>query len=183
MRRTEVEVQKITDATKEEEKAFILAAKEFENQINDPDFWYEVSIHYNSWLYKNGMSFAEFRELVLSGQDKFEDRKDYNIRIWVDFYYSWKRVVGYTYPSTIWTWVNRNVFKGFDVADIAGNQFHEYLHNLGLDHPGADRRSLVYLAGYLMRDRIKKTRGIEVINSVPRRSFWTRVRSFFKRLF
>ena len=178
---TKVDVVDIKNASREEFKAFMLASKEFENEINDPDFWYEVSKVYNKWKYSNGLSFKEFKALVLSGQDKFESMEDFIIRISVEFYYSFRSVVGYTLPNTWMTWANRNIFKNFDIADIAGNQFHEYLHNCGFDHPGADKQSLTYQAGYLLRDRIKRRLGLK--KNIRKRSFFGRIGSFFKRIF
>ncbi len=190
MKRTNVKIHAIKKATEKESEAFKAAAKEFEFEINDPDFWYDVSRVYNNWHHRKLLapynyekqSFKLFKEMVLSGVDDFNKEKDYAIDISVSFYYSWRSVVGYTLPSTWFTWVNRNIFKGFDLADIAGNQAHEYLHNCGLDHPGTDRQSVVYRFGYLVKDRIKTRLGIAP-KVVYRRSFWTRVKSFMRAVF
>jgi len=191
---TKVKVEAVKYASKEEEKAFLAAARQYEIELNDSDFWYDVAMKYDSWTHKKSVgniafgkrdqTFAEFKEMVLDGANKYFNVIDYIISISVTFYYSWRSVVGYTKPSTWWTWVNRNIFKGFDLGDIAGNQSHEELHNEGLDHPGTDRNSVVYQFGYLIRDRIKKRLKLEsTINIHYRRSFWTRVKRFFGRIF
>jgi len=176
-----VGIIKITDATECEKKAFILAAEEFEKEINNPKFWEELRMIYPQWLYNNNLNTAAFKRLFLSGRDKFETKDDFHIRINVTFYYSRKSVVGATYPSTWFTWVNRNIFKGFDVADIAGNQAHEYLHNLAFSHPGANKQSVPYQFGYLIRDRIKKRLKLSPETKVKvKRSFWSRIKRIFK---
>lgn len=188
-KKTEVEVVQLDNASAIERAAFLKAAEEFEREINDPEFWYDVSLEYPTWLYNNGLSFKDFKALVLSGRDKFETKDDYHIRIGVTYYFSRKRVVGYTYPSTWKTWLNRNVSKYMDIGDIAGNQFHEYLHNLGFDHPNASRASLVYKAGYLLRRRVQARYSQTKVPAsgnkpvIYVRPLRQRIRSFFRRLF
>jgi len=191
VRRTNVKIHAIKKASASEAEAFTAAAKEFEAEINNPDFWWEVSKKYNNWSHQKLLApynyekqpFASFKEMVMTGVDDFNAVLDYSIDINVEFYYSWRSVVGYTKPSTWFTWINRNMFNGFNLHDIAGNQAHEYLHNCGLDHPGTDRNSVVYQFGYLMRERIKARLGRLDKPVKYKRSFWTRVKSVFKRIF
>jgi hypothetical protein len=181
--RTTVTVIEIKNATKNEETAFIKASELLEEKLNSEDFWYEVFIHYNSWRHNNGMDFIKFKESILGGRDKFETKRDFDIRISTTFYYSFKKVVGYTYPTTWLTWINRNVFKGFDLGDIAGNQMHEALHNIGFGHPGTDRGSVTYMMGYLVRDSIKRDLGKDPVRRVYKRTFGNRISSFFRGIF
>lgn len=185
-----VQIHKIKNASLQEKKAFRAAALQLELEMNDPTFWHEVAENYYDWSCKkkvtehfsSGQSFAEFKEMVLSGADKFNPETDHDLDISTTFYYSWSSVVGYTKPSTWLTWANRNVYKGFDLGDIAGNQIHEGLHNMGLGHPGTDRNSVIYQFGYLVRDRIKKRLGLDsTINIYYKRSFFERVKRFFRR--
>lgn len=105
----------------------------------------------------NGMSPARIYELFKSGKDKFNKESDQDIDVYITMYYSWKRTIGYTNPSTWFTWVNRKFFSRFSEAEIAGNVIHEYFHNLGFDHKKAsDHNSVPYAAGYLVRDMVKE---------------------------
>lgn len=191
MIRTQVRVTETKRATAQERKAFLAAARQYEIELNDPDFWVEVAMKYNSWSCKKKLAskrfdeqtFKEFKEMVLDGANEYFNIIDYIVEIKVEFYYSWRSVVGYTKPGTYWTWINRNLFKGFDLGDIAGNQAHEELHNEGLDHPGTDRNSVTYQFGYLVRDRIKERLGLEPLQIHYKRSIWNRVVSFFRGLF
>lgn len=186
---------KIRKASESEAKAFRAAGLHLGETMEDADFWYLVALDYPNWNNKlqvegdvpfevRDQTFKEFKDMVLSGADKFNTKEDGDIDIDATFYYSFKRVVGYTLASTYRTWANRNIFKGFDLADIAGNQGHEYTHNLGLGHKGADRRSVSYQWGYAIRDFIKIKLGLEsTIKIKYRRSFWTRVKRVFRGLF
>lgn len=152
-----VQVHKIRNATDVEKAKFQFAADLLADEINSDDFWLDVEQAFDTWKYKNGYTFNKFKELVLSGVDKFNDIPDGDLDVYVTFYYSFKNVVGYTTPSTWYTWINRKFFNKFDEADIAGNIAHEGIgHNLGFDHPGTDKQSLVYQLGYLVRRRIKE---------------------------
>lgn len=178
-----VEIHAMVNATEEEKTMFKGAANALEEALKDPIFWNKVQAEYDDFLYKEGLSFNEFKRKLLSGADKFNKLDDGDIDVHVTMYYSRKRVVGFTYPSTWRSWANRNIYRNYDISDIAGNILHEYLHNLGYGHPRANRRSLVYQMGYLVRDHIAEVRGIEKKPIKYRRSFWSRVRSFFGRLF
>ena len=193
-----VQIHKINNASIEEKKAFTAGALQLELELNDPDFWFEVALGYNEWenkpilssVYTNGhtfntyMSFKEFKDYVLSGVDKFNQNVDGDLDLLVTYYYSFRSVVGYTKPSTWWTWTNRNIISGFDVAQIAGHILHEYMHNLGLSHPNTNRDSVVYKIGYLVRDRIRERLNLpDTINIYYRRSLWTRIKRFFGGLF
>ena len=93
----------------------------------------------------------------MSGADKFNKEADQDIDVYLTIYYSFKSTVGYTYPSTWWTWINRKFFSSFDESEVAGNVVHEYMHNLGYDHNTAkDHNSVPYATGYLVRDLIKE---------------------------
>jgi len=196
-----VEIHKIKNASVEERKAFRAGGMQLEIELNDPEFWVAVAMEYNSWenkpqieqqLYLGGngsvggrdMTFKEFKARVLSGADKFNTEADGDLDILATFYYSFMNVVGYTKASTWWTWVNRNVVQGFNVAEIAGHQLHEYLHNLGLHHPKTNRKSVVYQCGYLVRDRIRERLNMpDTINIYYKRSLWTRVKRLFRSIF
>lgn len=153
-------IHKTTNATAEERKMFHEAADEMIIQLNSEQYWREAEANYPYWHNKkivNGyeQTFEQFKDMVMSGADDFNTERDNVIDISVTFYFAATNVIGYTYPTTWATWINRNVIQNFDLADIAGNQFHEYLHNLQLNHPNTNRKSVVYEAGYLMRAMVR----------------------------
>lgn len=177
----DIEVHGIRNATDIERAKFTFAVDVLIDELNDKDFWYDVAMNYNSWKYLNGVTFFEFKEKFLSGKDNFNTEIDHDLDIYINFYYSFRSVVGYTTPRTWWTWINRKFFNRFDYSDIAGNIVHEYLHNMGFDHPGADKQSLVYQLGFLVKKRIKKKLKIQdaVYKKYKKIPWWRKALRFF----
>ena len=160
----DIEIHGIKKASEKEKKRFSIAVEYLVAELNDDSFWDEVGNNYKSWKYKKLVSFEDFKEQFLSGRDSINNDIDHDLDIYVTFYYSFRSVVGYTRPSTWFTWINRKMLSTFNYSDIAGNIAHEYLHNMGFDHPNTDKESLVYQFGYLVRDRItKKTKTTRAI--------------------
>lgn len=104
-----------------------------------------------SFTETNGMSSEEIYSYLISGQNKFYDEVDHNLEIYTSMYFSWKRVVGYTYPSTVWTWLNRRVFRKMKPSSIASNCLHEYAHNCGWGHKKKKSTSVPYQLGKVAR--------------------------------
>lgn len=175
----DVEVHGIKEATPKQRDKFNRAVKHLFMQLNDSEFWYEVYCNYDSWKYKKGLSFDEFKTKFLSGKDNFNKDMDNDLDVYITFYYSFRSVVGYTTPSTWFTWINRKFFNSFELGDIAGNIAHEYLHNMGFDHPGTDRQSLVYKFGELVKTRVKNKIGINrSIYGTPKKRWYKRLWSW-----
>jgi len=67
-----------------------------------------------------------------------------------------KRVLGYTYPNSVWQWVNSWFLNSGKEEDIRGNLFHEWCHKIGLKHPKRysfkRQNSVPYQLGYFVRD-------------------------------
>jgi hypothetical protein len=107
-----------------------------------------------SFRENRGNSGKEIYYQVMSGADKFNGVADSDLDIRIEAYYSRKSVVGYTYPSTWWTWINRRYFAKFDLPGICGNVFHEYLHNCGYGHRirWGRSRTVPYKGGYIVRE-------------------------------
>lgn len=176
---------KIVNASPEEKKQYMLAVEEMLYELNSGEFWAEVQAKWNTFTHKNGISFYDYKRLVLSGRDQYETVDDGEIDIMVTYYYSWRSVIGYTYASTYKTWFNRK-FKGMTVPEFAGHVFHENGgHNLGFDHPNGDRQSLVYQTGFIMRDCIMRRYGQHGAKpiGVKRPSLWSRFKSWLRRIF
>lgn len=158
----EVEIHNLKNFTEKQREKAKEACFHIEDCMNSEFFWAKAEIVFNKSECRyylnfdndkiNFNSFLDFKEMVLSGSDKFNKESDGDLDLHLTMYHNWGRAIGYTYPSTWFTWINRKFFKRFDKFQIAGNIFHEYLHNLGLKHPGVNKRSLIYLMGYLVRD-------------------------------
>lgn len=93
---------------------------------------------------------------IMSGCDEFNKEADGDIDVSVTLYYKNNRVVGYTNPGTIRTWLNNKFFSTYDYAEVACNLFHEYLHKCGFDHDSAsDHDSVPYALGYMVEELIR----------------------------
>jgi hypothetical protein len=80
------------------------------------------------------MTNEQIYKAIMLGREVLNEEEDEEIDVYVTMYYSLKRVIGYTYPDTARTWINRRYFKKFSSAQIAGNLMHEWLHKAGFDH-------------------------------------------------
>ena len=193
-----VDVHKLKNFNEAQRDKALLSFSYIDLATNNPKFWKEAEELWDKCTHKwttidgprTPITFQEYKDLILSGRDKFNPEADGDLDLYLTLYYSWKNTIGYTYPSTWWTWTNRKYFSRFDYGDFAGHVWHEYHHNIGMDHPGTDRQSVVYMMGYLMRDFIKR----EYLNKMPptpirrtpkkkRRNIFVRAWRWFRRKF
>lgn len=184
-----VDVHGLKNFSEKERQKFSLAMKELERVVSSPAFKEAILAH-NFDDQTNGKTNQELYDDFMNGSDKFNQMNDRDMDVHLTMFYSWKSTIGYTYPSTWWTWINRKFFKRFGSDEIAMNVTHEDRHNDGYDHRSArDHDSVPYAFGYIVRDLI---RGIVPPVSYTnrrrkpvrkRRSFMSRVRGFFRRLF
>ena len=139
-----------------------------------------------------GYSNIDIYNMLMSGADKFNTEADSAIDVHITMYYSFRNTVGYTYPTTWWTWINRKFFSYFSYADVAGNVVHEYMHNMSFDHRRAsDSMSVPYATGDLVsamiNELINKAEDILIDatqnNAIYKKSIWTRINNFFKNIF
>lgn len=129
-----------------------------------------------------GHSNLEIYEMFMSGADQFNPETDRDIDVNLTMFFSFFNTVGYTYPTTWFTWINRKFFRGFNAAEIGMNVVHEYFHNLGFGHESPnDANSVPYAAGYLVRDMIKEKLGQAPKVYVP--SIWSRISCWFRSVF
>jgi hypothetical protein len=149
------ELHQLNNFSQEERDKFVEAIRLAEDVLNSIEF---KNRFLNLPLVQtNGNTNKQIYNQLMSGADKFNKESDSDIDVYITLYYSFRNTVGYTYPSTWWTWINRKFFSSFDFADVAGNVVHEYAHNLGYDHIRAsDIWSVPYAIGYLVRDMIKE---------------------------
>lgn len=106
---------------------------------------------------------------IIAGNEDLQPGVDSEIDITVTMYEANNRVVGYTYPDTVRTWVNRKFFKMYELGEIACNAFHEWLHKLGFGHASAsDHSSVPYALGYLVEDMIRSyEKGVRYVDLYP----------------
>lgn len=107
---------------------------------------------YPSEYLPGNMTNKDMLDLIMSGKDMFGEA-DNDIDIDIKLYTkNWSKVIGYTYYTSIKTWINRKFFRQYTVAKIAGNIVHEALHNVGFKHSykyNTRRKNTVpYAVGY-----------------------------------
>ena len=153
MKPISVDLHGLKNFRPEERQKFKSAMNQMVKVLNSREFYTRLM---NLELeQRQGYTNKDIYDMIRSGADKFNKESDHDIDIHLTMYYSWKRTIGYTYPSTYFTWINRKFFSRFDEADVAGNVAHEYMHNLGFGHISAkDHNSVPYAIGYLVRDMI-----------------------------
>jgi len=99
---------------------------------------------------------AEVLDTIFRGSEILTPGDDNTASLKLTLYYSHSSTVGYTTPQTVLIKINTKFFSGFDLAHVAGNLAHEWMHKLGFEHSrrnNADRdHSIPYAVGYLVRD-------------------------------
>ncbi len=135
----------------------VMNSDEFKNAILNHSFndapGFANTLHTNQEIY----------DLLMKGSEALTPGDDYEMDIDITIYTSnWfgRNTVGYTYPSTIRTWINRRCFVYYAPSSIAGNLAHEWCHKLGFDHdfyPSAIRPfSVPYAVGNIVNELGKK---------------------------
>lgn len=129
------------------------ACEALEEVVNSEVFKQMVlSTHFTS---TNGLSNQQILDRIYSGADNINTASDGDIDVHVIMYHKANRTVGYTYPNTHKTWVNRKFYG--EVKDIANNLIHEYLHKLSFDHSSAsEHTSVPYMVGFIVELLIDK---------------------------
>lgn len=146
------------------------ACENLEEVINSEVFRQMVlSTHFTS---TNGLSNQQILDRIYSGADNINTEPDGDIDVHVIMYYKSNRTVGYTYPGTHKTWVNRRFYG--EVKDIANNLIHEYLHKVGFDHSSAsEHTSVPYAIGLIIEVLIDRELEVE-----PKQKIWVCYRSW-----
>jgi len=163
-RELDVEIQGMKNFSEKEKEKFLKAielckkvinSKEFEQKITNYK-WTSGGVTYNTFKKNEGLTNEEIFEKFMSGADQFNTEKDNDIDLYTTLYYSSRSTVGYTYPNTFKTWINRKFFSQFSLAGIVGNVIHEYLHNVGFGHSSGynstRKHTVPYAYGYVARD-------------------------------
>lgn len=133
----------------------VVATREFRAQV--------INFTYNGkrqFVDNRGFSNEEIYTILLEGKEELVPEIDNEMNLDLELYYSWRNIVGYTYPDTLRIWMNTKFFDHYTPAQVAGNIFHEWLHKLGFDHSSSHSSSrdasVPYALGYLIRDLGKK---------------------------
>ena len=80
--------------------------------------------HFNASIYK----------MIMDGAETLDPVIDHELDIYIDDYFSWKPVIGYTYKSTKTIFVNTRYFDKRSTKLVGSNILHEYGHKLGFEH-------------------------------------------------
>ena len=102
-----------------------------------------------------GRTNAQIYQSILDAAETLKPVKNNTMDLGVKMYYTNNSVVGYTNPSITYINVNTKFFNNYDINEVAGNLFHEWLHKVGYGHDSAAtaRRpySVPYAVGYMIR--------------------------------
>ncbi len=149
------------------EKSKLLSAIALlEKVVNSEEFRARVlNYTYNgnkTFVDNNGMSNELIYNLIMSGKEVLKPTEDHELNINITIYSSfWNRnVIGYTYPNTLQTWINRRYYKNYTPADICANIAHEYLHKASFNHSFAwtpsREFSVPYAIGYIVGELARR---------------------------
>lgn len=146
------------------------ACEALEEVVNSEVFKQMVlSTHFTS---TNGLSNQQILDRIYSGADNINTASDGDIDVHVIMYHKANRTVGYTYPDTHKTWVNRKFYG--DVKSIAANIAHEAMHKIGFDHSSAsEHTSVPYAIGSIIEVLIDRELEVE-----PKQKVWVCYRSW-----
>jgi len=146
-----IDIHNLKNFSARETLKFVEAMKRLERTIESRGFYDAIMNH--EFDQANGKSNLELYQHFMDGTDNFNLMLDYDIDVNLTLYYSWKNTVGYTYPTTFFTWLNRKFFSKFNDAQVSMNVVHENRHNAGYGHRRAsDHDSVPYAFGFIVRD-------------------------------
>lgn len=153
----EIEVHGLENFSKREKKKMLEAVRIGEIVLNSAEFKTKVCSF--EFAENRGMSGLDIWRLICTGKDLYNSKEDNDIDMFTTMYHSfWTSTVGYTYPNTWKTWINRKYYANFSPAEVLGNVIHEAMHNFGFDH--LDSRtmndSVPYKIGNIVRDLAKE---------------------------
>lgn len=101
----------------------------------------------------------EIYDHIISGKETLNPIEDGEIDIVIDDYYTWRRVIGYTYPNIQTIYTNTKYFDSENLSPerhhrkmSGSNAMHEYGHKLGFDHDFRATSRRKYSLCYLLND-------------------------------
>ncbi len=141
------------------------AFKMIEEVVNSEEFKEKVigymgSTGNRSYTSSNNLTNEQVYAFLMQGKELLKGNEtlgEMNFDV-ARYYKRWSKVIGYTNPGKHnWISVNGKFYRNYDVAQIASNITHEWIHLCGFYHDSArDHDSVPYAVGYIMEDLVKK---------------------------
>lgn len=152
-------VDLLTAFTAEQETKYNAAVAMVKKVVATEAFRTKVLNHtYNgvkTFVDNRGRTNAQIYQTILDAAESLQPAKNNTMDVGVKLYYENNSVVGYTNGSITYINVNTKFFNGYDVNEVAGNLFHEWLHKLGYGHAASATASrpysVPYAIGYIVR--------------------------------
>lgn len=159
------EVKESVNFTVVQKAGLIYALKLQREILNSQEFKYQFINLMCRQKELNGeeLTMKEIYDLVLKGKSNLDSTEDHDLDYSITLYEDGSNTIGKTSMSTGKISTNKKYFdrwiKDESFHLIASHLFHEYLHSCGFMHRwdwGRKRQSMVYRAGYLVRDLVKQ---------------------------
>lgn len=152
-------VDLLTEFTATQEEKYNAAVAMVKRVVATEAFRTKVLNHsYNGvkqFVDNRGKTNAQIYQTILDAAESLQPAKNNTMDVGVKLYYENNSVVGYTNGSITFINVNTKFFNGYDVNEVAGNLFHEWLHKLGYGHSASATASrpysVPYAIGYIVR--------------------------------
>ena len=129
------------------------------------------------------LSNKEIYEKLMKGAELFKEDEDYTWNIFIDDYFSWKGVIGYTTRNTKTINVNTRFFDKRHRAQCGSNIVHEQGHKLGFSHDKSRTKARPYSVCYQLNIAYE-TAYSRIFNVYPEeKTFYKRsIKSFFRKV-
>ena len=129
----------------------------------------------------------EVYEHIMSGSQELSPAKDGVIEVYFDDYYSWKNVIGYTYPNIDTIYVNTRYFDSDDLTPEMHNRklsgsncLHEISHKIGFDHDFRATNRRPFSLSYILNDIYEKCWDKLIAPNLKRKEVQYSYRKWFK---
>lgn len=99
----------------------------------------------------------EIYNYLMDGSEILTPELDCEIDIVLDDYYTWKRVIGYTYKNTNIIYSNTKYLDSYSSKEVGSNYIHEYGHKKGFDHDFRNTARRADSLCYLLNIAYEKT--------------------------
>lgn len=154
------QIHGLDNFNEKEKKKFMVAIELGMKVLNSVEFKNLVS--QSKYVENKALTGLQIWETICTGKDLYNPESDYDIDVFVTMYNNfWTGTIGYTFPNTFKTWINRKFFQDFNEAKILGNVIHEAMHNFGFKHKDMTKRydSVPYKVGYFARGLAQQIMG------------------------
>jgi len=110
---------------------------------------------------------SEIYNRIMSGADRYSDVEDNVLDIFVDDYYTFKKVIGYTKASSKYIYVNTKFFDGRSNKKVGSNILHEYGHLVGFSHDFRSTADMPNSICYLLNDIYERCHELLIGQRIP----------------